>query len=322
MSGSLGERPAGVGRERADSSSTGADSPHPPCDLATRGNPCASRCWPSILRPDLAARAARRARIDAVVSILDRRGDVTAPAPAPSVAAPALISMAGQVTLVGLVIVLPLLWVAATQLPEMPTMMAFVAAPPVPPPPPPPPAPVVAARKAPTPPATPPAPGQLVAPIEAPPAIEAEAAGTRTRAFPAAWKAAFPAVSSAAWSAACRSRYRRLRRHRPNRRVRRAPFDWAGKLQTPALVRRVEPNYPPFLAQARVQGVVILEAVINEEGAVTDVKVLRSVNPLLDREAVLAVRQWRYSPLLLNGDSCPVHPHGHALVLPSGAVAS
>ena len=70
-------------------------------------------------------------------------------------------------------------------------------------------------------------------------------------------------------------------------------------------MRRVEPNYPPLLANARIHGVVILEAIISEEGAVTDVKVLRSVHPLLDREAVLAVRQWRYSPLLLNGIRVP-----------------
>ena len=49
----------------------------------------------------------------------------------------------------------------------------------------------------------------------------------------------------------------------------------------------------------------ILEAVIDEAGVVSDVKVLRSVHPLLDREALLAVRQWRYSPLLLNGIKVP-----------------
>jgi protein TonB len=49
-----------------------------------------------------------------------------------------------------------------------------------------------------------------------------------------------------------------------------------------------------------VQGVVILEAVVDREGSVEDVRVLRSI-PLLDRAAIDAVRQWRYSPLLLNG---------------------
>jgi periplasmic protein TonB len=46
--------------------------------------------------------------------------------------------------------------------------------------------------------------------------------------------------------------------------------------------------------------VVILEAVVDRKGQVEDVRVLRSI-PLLDRAAIEAVRQWRYSPLLLNG---------------------
>jgi protein TonB len=56
---------------------------------------------------------------------------------------------------------------------------------------------------------------------------------------------------------------------------------------------------------ARVQGVVILEAVIGPNGNVTDVQVLRSV-PLLDDAAVEAVRQWVYTPTLLNGVPVPV----------------
>jgi len=217
---------------------------------------------------------------------------------------PLVVSMAGQVTMVGLVIVLPLLWVT-DQLPEMPTMMAFVAAPPVPPPPPPPPAPVAEARKAPSPPATPPAPGQLVAPIEAPRTIVAETArgvddgvaggveggipggvvGGVVGGLPEALPPPPPPAPAPARPA--------------------GPVRLGGQLQTPALVRRVEPNYPPFLVNARIHGVVILEAVVNDEGAVTDVKVLRSVNALLDHEAMLAVRQWRYSPLLLDGIRVP-----------------
>ena len=59
------------------------------------------------------------------------------------------------------------------------------------------------------------------------------------------------------------------------------------------------------LAAARVQGVVILEAVIGPNGNVTDVKVLRSV-ALLDDAAIEAVRQWVYTPTLLNGVPVPV----------------
>jgi protein TonB len=55
----------------------------------------------------------------------------------------------------------------------------------------------------------------------------------------------------------------------------------------------------------RTQGVVILETVIGRTGDVEDVRVLRSV-PLLDDAAITAVRQWRYSPTLLNEVPVPV----------------
>ena len=60
------------------------------------------------------------------------------------------------------------------------------------------------------------------------------------------------------------------------------------------------PVYPPIAIQAKRYGTVVLEAVIDETGTVRDVTVLRSV-PLLDRAAIDAVRQWRYSPTKLNG---------------------
>ena len=56
---------------------------------------------------------------------------------------------------------------------------------------------------------------------------------------------------------------------------------------------------------ARVQGVVILEAIIGSSGAVTKVKVLRSV-PLLDDAAIVAVQQWVYTPTLVNGVPTPI----------------
>jgi protein TonB len=63
--------------------------------------------------------------------------------------------------------------------------------------------------------------------------------------------------------------------------------------------------YPAVAQAARVQGVVILEAVISGSGNVTDVKILRSV-PLLDDAAIEAVRQWTYTPTLLNGVPVPI----------------
>jgi periplasmic protein TonB len=74
-----------------------------------------------------------------------------------------------------------------------------------------------------------------------------------------------------------------------------------GNISAPALLRRVDPVYPDLAREARVQGVVILEARVDTRGRVAALKVLRG-QPLLDEAAVTAVRQWRYRPLLLNGE--------------------
>ena len=55
---------------------------------------------------------------------------------------------------------------------------------------------------------------------------------------------------------------------------------------------------------AKVTGTVILEATVDEQGRVTDVRVLRSII-LLDQAAIKAVKQWRYQPLVLNGTPVP-----------------
>ena len=66
-------------------------------------------------------------------------------------------------------------------------------------------------------------------------------------------------------------------------------------------MHRVEPFYPLVAVSAHLQGLVILEALVDRDGTVADVKVLRSAGSVLDREALFAVRQWRYAPLVLNG---------------------
>ncbi|MNC85165.1 transport protein TonB [compost metagenome] len=78
-----------------------------------------------------------------------------------------------------------------------------------------------------------------------------------------------------------------------------------GQIRAPVLVQRVNPVYPAIAQSARVQGVVILEAVIGEDGRVRDARVLRSI-PLLDQAALDAVKQWAYEPTRLNGAPVPV----------------
>ena len=73
-----------------------------------------------------------------------------------------------------------------------------------------------------------------------------------------------------------------------------------GNIRPPQKVHHVAPTYPAIAQAARVSGTVIIEALIAEDGSVRDVKVIRSV-PLLDASALEAVRQWRFTPTLLNG---------------------
>ena len=83
------------------------------------------------------------------------------------------------------------------------------------------------------------------------------------------------------------------------------PVPTGGDIRPPAKTKHVAPIYPPLARQNRVQGTVILEAVISEEGRVRDLRVLRSI-PLLENAAMDAVRQWEFTPTLLNGQRVPV----------------
>ena len=73
-----------------------------------------------------------------------------------------------------------------------------------------------------------------------------------------------------------------------------------GLVHEPRKIRDKAPVYPLIALRARVQGVVILECVINTQGRVEGVKVLRGL-PMLDEAAVEAVKQWVYTPTLVGG---------------------
>jgi protein TonB len=78
-----------------------------------------------------------------------------------------------------------------------------------------------------------------------------------------------------------------------------------GEIRAPQKVVNVSPVYPQEAQDARVQGVVIIEAKIAADGSVAEAWVLRSI-PMLDQAALDAVRQWRYTPTLMNGVPVPV----------------
>jgi protein TonB len=85
------------------------------------------------------------------------------------------------------------------------------------------------------------------------------------------------------------------------------PLRVGGDVKPPQLIHKPEPSYPEAARKARMEGVVILEAIITALGNVEEVKVLKSVNPLLDAAAVRAVQQWRYRPATLNGRAVRVY---------------
>jgi TonB family protein len=66
------------------------------------------------------------------------------------------------------------------------------------------------------------------------------------------------------------------------------------------LVKRVDPVYPPEAREQHIQGVVVLNVVIDREGNVSDAKLI-SGHPVLAPAAIEAVKQWKYKPYLLNG---------------------
>jgi protein TonB len=71
------------------------------------------------------------------------------------------------------------------------------------------------------------------------------------------------------------------------------------------LIYRVQPVYPLLARQARIQGTVLLRAVIGREGTIENLQVV-SGHPMLIQSAIGAVRQWRYRPYFLNDQSVEV----------------
>ena len=78
-----------------------------------------------------------------------------------------------------------------------------------------------------------------------------------------------------------------------------------GAVTAASLINRVQPVYPPLARQTRVSGTVRLHAIISKDGSVQQLEVLQG-HPLLVQAALDAVRQWRYRPTLLNGEPVEV----------------
>lgn len=76
-------------------------------------------------------------------------------------------------------------------------------------------------------------------------------------------------------------------------------------VQTPRIIKRVNPSYPQIALKAHIQGIVVIDAVTDVYGHVVSVNVVTG-HPLLKQSAVDAVKQWVYEPYILNGIPRPV----------------
>jgi periplasmic protein TonB len=85
----------------------------------------------------------------------------------------------------------------------------------------------------------------------------------------------------------------------------RNPIVVGGMVREPALIRKINPKYPEAAKQAGITGSVVMMISIDEDGNVTEVKIQKG-HTLLNKEAVNAIKQWKYRPTLLNGEPIPV----------------
>jgi protein TonB len=82
------------------------------------------------------------------------------------------------------------------------------------------------------------------------------------------------------------------------------PLRVGGTLPPPVKIKDVRPLYPEDAQDARIQGVVIVEAIVDAEGRVANARIVRSI-PLFNESALDAVSKWQYRPVLVNGDPVP-----------------
>jgi protein TonB len=85
------------------------------------------------------------------------------------------------------------------------------------------------------------------------------------------------------------------------------PLRVGGGVSKPEIITQVKPAYPEVARKARLQGSVIVEAIIDEQGNVTNVRVLKGLPMGLDRSAVDAVQKWKFKPAQFQGRPVKVY---------------
>ena len=85
------------------------------------------------------------------------------------------------------------------------------------------------------------------------------------------------------------------------------PVRVGGNVKAPVITDRIDPQYTEVARRARIQGIVIIEAVIDRQGNVTEARILKGLPMGLDNEALAAIKRWKFRPGTLNGQPVPVY---------------
>jgi protein TonB len=85
------------------------------------------------------------------------------------------------------------------------------------------------------------------------------------------------------------------------------PIQVGGDVVPPEKTFNPQPQYTEIARKARLQGVVIVQAIIDKQGTVTNVKVLKGLGMGLDQAAVEAIKKWKFEPATLNGKPVAVY---------------